>query len=258
MRMYYFCMLRTIAALLFTLAACALLTPDTATAKGRLRIVYDLPEPEDVAAARTIHQSEVAEEVAQIVEDWNLLAEDVTLRFGTQLGPHFAVLQNGKLEIQIPYEFFSNTKNLFAEKKYVAQKDPATSALNTLHHAIYHELGHAIIYSQPTGITESMEEDAVDTLSAILLISVYEDGAKIAASAAKAFQLLATEPESTLNIQGDIRRVQEINCLIYGSNPEKYQNLLEDLPTNSDTICPARFLKHHKLWEKILKIPLPD
>ena len=258
MRMYYFCMLRTIAAMSLLLVVCAVLTPTSATAKGRLRIVYDLPEPEDVIAARIVHQSEVAEEVAQIVEEWDLLTEDVVLRFGTQIGPHFAVLQNGNLEIQIPYDFFSSTQNMFTEKKYITQTSPATSALNTLHHAIYHELGHAIIYSQPTGITEKMEEEAVDNLSAILLISVYGDGADIAASAAKAFQLLATEPESRLNTKDDIRRVQEINCLIYGSNPEKYKELLTDLPVNSEALCPTRFLKYHKQWEEILSIPLPD
>lgn len=258
MRMYYYCMLRTIAAMFFILVACAMLTPTTATAKGRLRIVYDLPETEDVVAARTIHQSEVAEEVAQIVEEWNLLTEDVVLRFGTQIGPHFTVLHNGNLEIQIPYDFFSSTQHMFASKKYIDQANSATSALNTLHHAIYHELGHAIIFSQPTGITEKMEEEAVDNLSAILLISVYEDGAEIAASAAKAFQLLATEPESRLNTKDDIRRVQEINCLIYGSSPDNYQELLSDLPENSEALCPTRFLNYHKQWETILNIPLPD
>ncbi|WP_175565965.1 DUF4344 domain-containing metallopeptidase [Halodesulfovibrio marinisediminis] len=258
MRKYHGYMFRTVAAFFVLLASCAIIFPTAATAKGKLRIVYELPEPEDVAAARMIHQSEVAEEVAQIVEEWNLLSQDVVLRFGTQIGPHFTVLHNGKLEIQIPYEFFSNTRDLFTSKKYIDQKDPITSALNTLHHAIYHELGHAVIYSQSTGIAEKMEERAVDNLSAILLISAYENGADIAASAAKAFQLLATESESTLNTKNDIRRVQEINCLIYGNNPNKYKELLADLPVNSDAICPPRFRKYHKQWEQIFNIPLPD
>lgn len=229
-----------------------------AEAKGSLRITYELPDSEDVAAARIIHQSEVAEEVAQVVEDWNLLSQNVTLRFGTQLGPHFAVLQNGKLEIHIPYSFFSTMEKLFASKKYIKQLSPTTSALNTLHHAIYHELGHAVIYSQKTGISDAMEEEAVDTLSVILLISVYADGADIASSAAKAFQLLATEPDSTVNLQNDILRFQEINCLVYGSNPDKYKDLLDDLPVNSVSICPKRFITHHRQWEKIFNIPLPD
>lgn len=237
---------------------CAALFPVIAEAKGSLRVTYELPDPEDVAAARIIHQSEVAEEVAQVVEDWSLLSQNVTLRFGTQLGPHFAVLQNGKLEIHIPYSFFKEMEKLFASKKYLEQVSPTTSALNTLHHAIYHELGHAVIYSQKTGISDAMEEEAVDTLSVILLISVYADGADIASSAAKAFQLLATEPDSTVNLQNDIRRFQEINCLVYGSNPDKYRELLNDLPVNSVEICPERFLVHHKQWEKIFNIPLPD
>jgi len=242
------------ALIVLSIALCAA----DAEAKGTLRIVYELPEPEDVAAARTVHQSEVAEEVAQIVEDWSLLPKNVTLRFGTQLGPYFAVLQSGKLEIHIPYSFFSKMKKLFASKTYVEQQSPTTSALNTLHHAIYHELGHAVIYSQKTGISDKTEEDAVDTLSVILLISVYADGADIAASAAKAFQLLATEPDSTLNLQNDIERFQEINCLVYGSDPEKYQELINDLPVNSESVCPERFIAHHKQWEKIFRIPLPD
>lgn len=245
----------TFAALLFF---CAALFPVIAEAKGSLRVTYELPDPEDVAAARIIHQSEVAEEVAQVVEDWNLLSQNVTLRFGTQLGPHFAVLQNGKLEIHIPYSFFKQMEQLFASKKYVEQASPTTSALNTLHHAIYHELGHAVIYSQKTGISDAMEEEAVDTLSVILLISVYADGADIASSAAKAFQLLATEPDSTMHLQNDIQRFQEITCLIYGSNPDKYKDLLHDLPVNSVSICPKQFITQHRQWEKIFNIPLPD
>ncbi|MCT4626721.1 DUF4344 domain-containing metallopeptidase [Halodesulfovibrio sp.] len=258
MRTYYVYIARTTAALFFILAVCALLTPTTVSAKGRLRVIYDLPEPEDINAARIIYQSEVAEEIAQIVEEWSLLKKDVTLRFGTVLGPHFAVLDNGKLEIHIPYDFFSNTQKLFAAKKYAETKDATTAALNSLHHTIYHELGHAIIHSQPTGIPAQLEEHAVDTLSAILLISIYEDGAEIASSAAKAFQLLATETESPLHTKNDIQRFQEINCLVYGSNPRKYAALLEDLPTMTESICPTRFQKTHKQWEQIFKIALPD
>lgn len=240
------------------LTFCILVLPVSAPAQGTLRVVYDLPEPEDLAAARIIYRSELAEEVAQIVEDWKLLKKDVTLRFGAVIGPHFTVLRNNSLEIQIPYAFLSDMLALFNKRKSIDQEPPTTSALNALHHVIYHEIGHAIIYTQQTGISESQEEDAVDNLSAILLISAYEDGAEIAASAAKALQLLATQPESATQKKNDIRRVKEINCLIYGSNPDKYQALLNDLPANSMTFCPIKFSTHHKLWEKVFNIPLPD
>ena len=254
---HYINVLHTTTAALF-ITLCFLALPVTATAQGTLRIVYELPEPEDIAAARIIYQSELAEEVAQIVEDWKLLKKDVTLRFGAVVGPHFTVLRNDALEIQIPYAFLTEMLALFNSRSTIEQDTPTTSALNALHHAIYHEIGHAIIYSQKTGISEKQEEEAVDNLSAILLISVYEDGAKIAASAAKAFQLLATEPDNTEHTKDDIRRVKGINCLIYGSNPDKYQDLLDDLPPDSMNFCQKEFLTHHKLWEKVFNIPLPD
>lgn len=254
---HYIHAFHTTTAALF-IALYILVSPVTATAHGTLRIEYDLPEPEDLSAARILYQSELAEEVAQIVNDWSLLKEDVTLRFGAEMGPHFTVLNNGHLEIQVPYAFLSEMQNLFSSKEFVDQDNSTTSALNALHHAVYHEIGHAIIYSQKTGIPENREEEAVDTLSAILLISVYENGADIAASAAKAFQLLATEPEHATHIKNDIRRAKEISCLIYGSNPEKYYYLLEDLPADSMVLCPEKFLEQHKLWEKVFDIPLPD
>ena len=244
-------------AALCTLLLGAMLLPSSATAKGRLLVVYDYPEPEDIQAARSIRQSEVAEEVAEIVADWNLLDTDVTVRFGTQIGPHFTVLNNGAPEIQIPYSFYSATRDLFAARSFVDQVSPEISALNTLHHALYHELGHAVIYTKQTGISEQIEEQAVDELATIMLISAYDEGATIAASAAKAFQLLSTEPD-TVDARNDIRRVQAISCLIYGSDPKKNADLLEDLPTNSDSLCPARFISYHKQWEKIFNIPLPD
>ncbi|OBQ57502.1 DUF4344 domain-containing metallopeptidase [Halodesulfovibrio spirochaetisodalis] len=254
--MHHFYMLRPVATLLLLLTVGTFLFPETATASGRLRVIYELPEPEEVAAARVIFQSEVAAEVAQIVEEWRLLDKDVTLRFGTQIGPHFAVLKNGSLEIQIPYSFFSDTKKLFATQRSTVP--PEISALNTLHHAIYHELGHAVVHTKSTGITDNVEEYEVDTLSTILLISVYDDGANIASSAAKAFQLLAKDPDAFLPGNDDFQRAQEINCLIYGSSPAQHAALLKELPLHSSLICPSRFKKHHRQWERTFRIQLPD
>lgn len=127
----------------------------------------------------------------------------------------------------------------------------------------YHELGHGLIDVLQLPVL-GREEDAVDTLSAILIHDLWQEdaAANMVYHTAGAFQAYAIQAES----QGyqpaywgqhslDMQRYYNLICLFYGANPDEREDIAIDLglPENRAMRCPNEFQLAHESWGVMLE-----
>lgn len=98
-----------------------------------------------------------------------------------------------------------------------------------------HETGHAYIEDQNIPVL-GKEEDAVDNFATILMIDFLEDGAEMAISAADMFAFESDYRPDYYDFgeyidehSFDLQRYFSTLCLVYGSEPDQYKSLLDEL-----------------------------
>lgn len=120
----------------------------------------------------------------------------------------------------------------------------------------FHELGHGLIDMYDLPIT-GREEDSVDDFSTVLMIEA--DLAEYALHAAEFWAATGNDMVSELDFADEHslnqQRFYQILCLVYGSNPAKYQGLVESgyLPESRAERCPAEFGQKSQAWETLLQ-----
>lgn len=165
-------------------------------------------------------------------------------------------------KIRITYDFIMEVRKRF-EGEY--KEDWEVYAKDAIEHTFYHELGHALVDLLDIPVL-GKEEDAVDDFGIIMLILTKEDGEERAISAAELFFMEGLEVEefSSEDLMDehslDDQRGYRSLSLVYGSNPEKYENIAEDLKMDEDRRLMAQemFEKQTINWLKLLKPHLKD
>jgi hypothetical protein len=123
--------------------------------------------------------------------------------------------------------------------------------------SFYHETGHGLIHLLDLPAV-GREEDSVDQLATLTLISMGDEGVAMAESGAYWFQLQAQHGQHDTPFWDehgfDGQRFYNIMCLIYGSNPDKYAKFVSSgtLPKERAARCPEEYAKIDKAWEKLL------
>ncbi len=243
----------------FALAAfLLLLMPALAWPRGELRRIYEPAiSSQDQISLSDIKRSGVVSEILRFINNEFDLPDDLYIRLGARRGPLF---DNQYGEIDIPYSFVTMTRNVFARAWPDKSEDEIFNAsMDVLMHVLMHEMGHALLdlYGIPA---IRNEENEVDDLAAILLVEMFEDGGKIVLSAAKAFDLQSTrggayEREHEGTEHGlSVERFRNMACLVYGSDPKKYPELLENTGLTIDDAkeCTRRYKIRRAYWFETL------
>ncbi|MGL6211761.1 MAG: DUF4344 domain-containing metallopeptidase [Paracoccaceae bacterium] len=126
----------------------------------------------------------------------------------------------------------------------------------------YHELGHALIDVLALPVL-GREEDAADTLSTLLINSIWEEDAAVAMvyDTATAFLLYSDEAEKSGRETAywgqhslDLQRYYNLACLFYGANPDEREDVARelDLPKNRAELCPDEFQLADESWGALL------
>jgi hypothetical protein len=123
--------------------------------------------------------------------------------------------------------------------------------------SFFHESGHGLIDLLDLPAV-GREEDSVDQLATLILISSGDEGVAMALSGAHWFQLQTKGGHTTPfwdEHAFDGQRFYNILCLIYGSDPKKYGGFVSsgNLPEERAARCPEEYAKINKAWEKLLQ-----
>lgn len=160
------------------------------------------------------------------------------------------------LQIKIPYDFILEVKDRFA-REYGDDWKVYTG--DALEHTFYHELGHALIDILEIPVL-GKEEDAVDDFGVIMLILTREEGDDMAISASELFFMEGEEieeltsedlmDEHSLDDQRGYRGL----CMVYGSNPQKYEDMAEEMEMDEERrdVCIETFDTQTYNWLSLL------
>ena len=238
---------------------------------GDLKLQISAAKDANKKAEELIRASKVYEELVTELNDELALPGDITISFKEDDdGPHYnnrEIVMNWDIVTE-HLEMFGSTKaaedgkgdNEDAEAQAAALHDPAAvkAALQSIEFIFYHELGHALIDAYDLPVL-GKEEDAVDSLAAIIAIELKQDP-DIAVAGADAFKLWAGDrqgfddaefyDEHSLNEQRFFSTV----CLLYGSDPKAHAGLLAEVGMDKDRedFCEQDYEQKSKSWETVL------
>ena len=185
------------------------------------------------------------------------IPENIKIISVDEEGPAYNAESN---EIIMPDVFTIGIYQLFKEAQYVKTEEELIAVtMDVVLHTLYHEVGHALVYLLDLPIT-GKEEDAVDSLATILILTTYDEGDEIALSAADLFGLLDESIDKFDEVDFwdehslDAQRFYNTICLIYGSNPEQYQSVISDLEIAEDRaeLCIEDYSREERAWFKLL------
>ncbi|TKF30865.1 DUF4344 domain-containing metallopeptidase [Enterovibrio norvegicus] len=199
---------------------------------------------------------EVAKELVDFANTSLPINDELTLQLGGNDGPLF---DPQTLTIQIPYFFLEEIHQRYSNAEPVLEDVSADEATQfALLHTLLHEYGHAYIFSWDIPIV-GKEEDAVDNFATIILLDEFDnDHAAFVAADLFALEDLDTDAFTESHLWGehslDAQRYAASLCLIYGSNPEKYADLLNDElhDMNRDLFCVEEYESKRRNWSRII------
>lgn len=150
-----------------------------------------------------------------------------------------------------------------AETAFKMPDDEAAAAFvrSNIIATFYHELGHALIDVLQLPVL-GREEDAADTLSALLINSIWEEDAATAIvyDTSSAFAMYDAEAEGYetpyADTHGlDLQRYYNLVCLFYGANPEVRDDVGTELELPADRAegCADEFDLANGSWGRLLE-----
>lgn len=238
---------------------------DTATADaggGKMIVTYDdATSPDAQNGKRLLQDNKVLEDLAADVNQSLKLPEDIPLH-GSQCDQANAFWSPSQKTITICYEDADLGQKIFTK---AGDKDPVASAIGSEDATFYHETGHMAITLYNLPIT-GKEEDAADQLAAYILLTPGDNGkvdsesVKAVKDFARAFQASASaRTELGAADMADVhsldqQRVYNLQCWIYGSNPEANADMITEggLPQERAQGCPDEWKQVEHAWSTLL------
>ncbi|SEG66686.1 DUF4344 domain-containing metallopeptidase [Vibrio hangzhouensis] len=248
------------------LTATALLISSWVSAN--VKVDFETPvSTSDMQAKLAIEQNGLNELVAELSRQYFPFNNTLTIQYGGEDGPLYDPEQH---KIHIPYNFYIDSLNYFLsndyEKKY--SKPAQQGAMDTLLHTLLHEAGHAYVADYALPIL-GKEEDAVDNFAAVIMLNYVEGGADAAISAADMFSFESEDRPEYYNFfeyigehSFDLQRYFSTLCLVYGSEPDNYPSLLDEIEAEyreeQKQKCELTFEQIDTNWKQVLGLKQVD
>jgi hypothetical protein len=205
--------------------------------------------------------------LAQVVKQWRPLegiTDDLNRRYALPRNVRVSMDECGEInafysprdsEIVFCYELIEYLADQFAPQRSWTQEEQE-AVQGAIHFILMHEVGHALVDQLDIPIT-GREEDAVDQLATVTLVSLGEKGAVAALRGVEALQPDANNFDDSdfadEHSLGPVR-LYNVACWVYGSNPQRYSNLVTGgfLPQDRAVRCGAEWEQMQKSWERLL------
>lgn len=218
----------------------------------------DVENPNFELIHEEIKNEKILEKAADKLNRTLILPHDITLRT-KDCGTVNAFYDPRDKSITVCYELLFHLFNLY--KSDGNSDEEANDRMNKAINFIFlHELGHALIDSYELPITAN-EEDAADRCSSYICIEeMGDEGVEWVVAAAEAFYIQSKQREIGKGSLSDEHLLDEQRffnslCMIYGSDPGKYEMFVERglLPEARARRCPAEYARTAKSWESLLE-----
>jgi len=159
------------------------------------------------------------------------------------------------------YELILMTRDI-QSMYFDSEEDIRIAVQDSMYEALLHELGHALIDMYNIPIT-GKEEDAVDQLSTIILLTEGQQGVKALYATANWYDYWGSQVTDVEQLpyhdehSFDKQRFYSILCFVYGSDPETNYDLVNYLPADSDvdrwaSLCIWEYDKISNNWNYFL------
>ncbi|KAB1458033.1 DUF4344 domain-containing metallopeptidase [Vibrio panuliri] len=232
-------------------------------ASASVEIVYTEPtSKQEQQAKQAIIDSEVNLLLVELSEQYFPFKTPLTVSYGGEDGPLYDPANH---TMMMPYHFYSEALDYFTKNDYQEKYDraPELGAIDTILHTLLHEAGHAYIEDQSIPVL-GKEEDAVDNFAVVMMLEYVEDGDNAAISAADMFAFESQDRPDYYAVDEyidehsfDLQRYFSTLCLIYGSDPEKHSNLLDEIGKESladrKDFCISHYQTINSNWHTYLK-----
>lgn len=235
---------------------------ENAADTGSMIFTYDDAESTEALNGRALMQDNgLLEDFADDINQTLNLPHDIQLH-GSQCGQANAFWDASANTITICYEDADLGQRIFTE---AGDADPDASAMNSEYATFYHEVGHMAISVYDLPVT-GREEDVADQLAAYILLTPSDDGQidpesvqavkdfarAFAASGAERTELDSDDFADVHSL--DMQRVYNLECWIYGSNPEANADLVSggQLPEDRASGCQEEWVQLDQAWSTLL------
>ncbi|HLC81504.1 MAG TPA: DUF4344 domain-containing metallopeptidase [Candidatus Nanoarchaeia archaeon] len=226
--------------------------------QGDFKVVYShVTTTDNLKYEQVFKDSGLFEEAVNGLNDAIILPYDVQVVLGECGGTINAFYEPTHRLIVMCYELIDGISLDLAEVAET-EEELALGIGHTLLFIFYHELGHALADIHDLPLT-GREEDAVDQLSAMILIGAGGEGEEAVLRGAAWFLLRAENTDLDESAFADehaldAQRFYNLACWVYGNNPKTHSYLVEDgyLPEERAIRCENEFTKISNSWDQIL------
>ncbi|MEL6616852.1 MAG: DUF4344 domain-containing metallopeptidase, partial [Bacteroidota bacterium] len=219
---------------------------------GRWGPVAYQPTDDYADIMRLVQSERRLEETARGLSADFPLPQDVSMTFG-ECGQPNAFYDPNNNAIAFCYELIAFFEQVLSRE--VPRERLVEASRGAYDFVILHEAGHALADQLDLPIT-GREEDVADQFAALHLIRQGTQGAWAAIYGALALNAGGGFMESDFADEHSLGPVRLFNvaCLVYGSDPEKYSDLVggDGLPEERAVRCPAEYQQVEKSFDRLL------
>jgi hypothetical protein len=202
--------------------------------------------------AGELRRTGTLEELAGNLNRLFLLPRDVGIRL-IECGEANAYYDAERYEIQLCLELMDGMAGVL-KPQFETEEDFTNALAGAFIATALHEAGHALVHVLELPIT-GREEDAVDQLSAWLLIEAGEADAVLGAAATYYTEFDAEAEDFSGEHSIDRQRYFNHVCWVYGAAPADNEELISvwELPEARAEQCEAEYRQLDRSWKRLLR-----
>lgn len=208
--------------------------------------------------AREMQNSSTLQTLAQALNEIFVLPRDIGLLYA-ECGEANAYYDPEEHEILICLELMQSMSKTL-DGQFESEDDTADALAGAYIAVVLHEAGHALVDVLEIPVT-GREEDAVDQLSAWMLIEADDSGSVLGAAASYYTEDGEAAGDDYSDEHSlDKQRYFNLVCWAYGSDPENSQYLIEEweLPEARAERCADEYAQLDRSWSRLLNAYLRD
>lgn len=201
--------------------------------------------------AREMHDSGTLQTLAEVLNGLVVLPRDVGLRFA-ECEEANAFYDSEARRVELCLELMQGMAETL-DGQFETEDQTAEALAGAFIAVVLHEVGHALVDVLEIPVT-GREEDAVDQLSAWMLIEAGDVDSVLGAAASYYTDPDLAEEDFAGEHSLDRQRYFNLICWVYGSDPSSHADLIETwgLPQHRADQCEAEYAQLDRSWSRLL------